>query len=231
MKQKVFLNLGCGFDIKTDTEEIEWINLDKEDVKGVDKVHDINIFPYPFKDNYFDGIYCSHILEHANDFFKTMDELHRIAKPNAKIMVRVPHFSSAQAFCELHKTFFRWRSFGEINDPLYGFELSKLHKFRVLKKKIVFMKSPLLFYNYLIEPIMNFWKFPLLYENTFLRNLFPAFEIYFELEVYTPTHCQDRNLGFLKWTHHHMLEQLEQREPGGRTGVPTATPYTSAGVR
>jgi len=39
---------------------------------------------------------------------------------------------------------------------------------------------------------------------------------YYELEDYTPTHCQDRNLGFLRWTHHHVLKQLERREPGGR---------------
>jgi len=33
---------------------------------------------------------------------------------------------------------------------------------------------------------------------------------------YTPTHCQDKNLGFLRWIHHRMLKQLERREPGGR---------------
>jgi len=35
-------------------------------------------------------------------------------------------------------------------------------------------------------------------------------------EYYTSTHCQDRNLGFLRWTHHHVLKQLEWREPGER---------------
>jgi len=33
--------------------------------------------------------------------------------------------------------------------------------------------------------------------------------------LYTPTHCQDRNLGFLRWTHHHVLKPLERRKPGG----------------
>ena len=33
---------------------------------------------------------------------------------------------------------------------------------------------------------------------------------------YTPTHCQDRKLGFLRWIHHRLLKQLERREPEGR---------------
>jgi len=38
----------------------------------------------------------------------------------------------------------------------------------------------------------------------------------YKVSHYTPTHCQDKNLGFLRWTHHHVLEQLERREPEGR---------------
>ena len=50
-------------------------------------------------------------------------------------------------------------------------------------------------------------------------------------KVYTPTHCQDKKQTFLRWIHHRVLKQLGRREPEGATGVPTATSYTSAGVR
>jgi hypothetical protein len=42
------LHLGCGTNIKKD-----WINLDFVKLKGVEVVHDLNKFPYPFKDNTF----------------------------------------------------------------------------------------------------------------------------------------------------------------------------------
>ncbi len=67
------LNLGCGKDIKEG-----YINLDKWALGEVDVVHNLNLFPYPFKDNIFDEILCSHLLEHVNDLIKVMEELHRM---------------------------------------------------------------------------------------------------------------------------------------------------------
>ena len=76
------LNLGCGKDIKPSKEG--WINLDNVKLKGVDIVYNINKFPYPFKNNEFDKILCSHILEHVNDIIKTLKELSRITKKGGK---------------------------------------------------------------------------------------------------------------------------------------------------
>ena len=46
------LNLGCGRDIREG-----YVNLDKAGLDGVDVVHDLNVFPYPFEDNEFDEIH------------------------------------------------------------------------------------------------------------------------------------------------------------------------------
>ena len=70
------LNLGCGKDLKEG-----YVNLDIVDYGG-NQIHDINKFPYPFADNYFDEIYASHVLEHIDNFNKTITELYRILKPN-----------------------------------------------------------------------------------------------------------------------------------------------------
>jgi len=39
-----------------------------------------------------------HILEHFCDTIKLMREIHRMSKPNATILIRVPHFSGSTAW-------------------------------------------------------------------------------------------------------------------------------------
>jgi len=56
------LNLGCGYTILDG-----WVNLDYLDGQGVDVVHDLEKFPYPFKDNTFDKVLASHIIEHVSN--------------------------------------------------------------------------------------------------------------------------------------------------------------------
>ena len=59
------LNLGCGKKILKG-----YINLDCVKFPGVDKVHNLNKYPWPFKDNEFDEIYCDNILEHLDGIIK-----------------------------------------------------------------------------------------------------------------------------------------------------------------
>lgn len=96
------LNLGCGTDIKQG-----YVNLDIIKREGVDVVHNLDSYPYPFPDNHFDEIIAIHLLEHVDDFLKTLEELYRILKPGGKIKAIVPYFSSTGAFQDpTHKHFF-----------------------------------------------------------------------------------------------------------------------------
>jgi SAM-dependent methyltransferase len=82
------LNLGCGA-FKKDG----YINIDLRPVHEPDVLHDLNRFPYPFADDEFELIEADHVLEHLNDPFRVVKELHRISKDGAVIMIRVPHFT------------------------------------------------------------------------------------------------------------------------------------------
>lgn len=82
------LNLGCGRYPKTG-----FVNLDRGPLPGVDVVHDLASFPYPFEDGQFELIEADHVLEHLSDAFGAMREIHRILKPGSTLIVRVPHFS------------------------------------------------------------------------------------------------------------------------------------------
>lgn len=99
---KVKLNLGCGKDIRPG-----WINVDKIELDGVDIVHDLDMFPYPFDDNSVDYILMNHTLEHLDDVVRVMEECHRILKPNGRLEIVVPYYKHTGAFADpTHRHFF-----------------------------------------------------------------------------------------------------------------------------
>lgn len=82
------LNIGCGSDYKKG-----WINLDSHNRYSAEVVWNLNKLPLPFKDNEFDYVYCSHVLEDFNDPIPLMDEIYRITKRNGLIEYKVPYFT------------------------------------------------------------------------------------------------------------------------------------------
>jgi len=101
------LNLGCGENIKAG-----FINIDRNPLVKPDITHDLSVLPYPFSDNSFDLIEAFHILEHINEPFLVMKELHRILKPNGKLIIKVPHFSRGFTHAEHTRGF-------DVTFPLY----------------------------------------------------------------------------------------------------------------
>ena len=83
------LHLGCGRRKQPDA-----IGVDIHPASDADVIADLNQFPYPFAPNSFEEIICEHILEHLLDLIAVVDEIYRIARPNARLIVEVPHFSS-----------------------------------------------------------------------------------------------------------------------------------------
>lgn len=68
--------------------------------------------PFPFRDNAFDEVYASHVLEHLSDTVATMEEVYRISRPGATVVVAVPHYKHANAYKDpTHVRFFAEGSF------------------------------------------------------------------------------------------------------------------------
>lgn len=103
MKDKTLvLELGPGKRpyIPNKKEKVITIDLDKNSKPNI--VFDLSKFPWPLKNNIFDKIYVSHVIEHLPDTVKTMEEIYRVAKNNALIIIKVPHFSSRVAWINRH---------------------------------------------------------------------------------------------------------------------------------
>jgi ubiquinone/menaquinone biosynthesis C-methylase UbiE len=147
---------------------------------GDNIVHNLNEFPYPFKDNSIDSIKAFHIIEHLDNYEQFLKECLRILKPNGKIHIKVPHFTAHGAFSEFHKHKGFWyhcftsrRLFTKTS--LEVRENSIYPHLKEIKRKINF--ENIYPWNWIIQPLVNFWIMPLIYETTFLHSLFPATEI------------------------------------------------------
>lgn len=100
------LDVGCGRN-KVDGS----VGIDRFSMDNVDKVHDLDSFPWPFKDNYFDRIIFKHSIAHLDNILKVMEEVHRIGKSGAIVEIITPHYSCDNYFTDpTHKHSMGYRS-------------------------------------------------------------------------------------------------------------------------
>lgn len=90
------LHVGCGRTILPG-----WINLDISPLPGVDLVADLDNCrnqPLTLEDNSIGEFLLSHVLEHIRDAMGLMTELYRVARPQAKMTLRLPYGTSDDAW-------------------------------------------------------------------------------------------------------------------------------------
>lgn len=176
MQKKIIVNLGCG-KVRIPGS----IGVDRVIIKNyVDKVHDLNKIPYPFKTGSIDEIHFYHVLEHLDKPIEKLEEIHRILKPGGVLYMRVPHFSSMGAFTDLtHVRPFGYQSFDCLAENNYQHFYTKV-KFEIIKKEIKYFG---LYpnggeYAKYVHPNQCFWPArPVVRLLNFLINLSPtAFE-------------------------------------------------------
>lgn len=94
------LDLGCG------SHKAEgFLGVDISPDCGADIVHDLRVRPWPFADNSVDEVRCTHFFEHltGEERMRFMDELWRVMKPGATVLLVTPY----------------WQSYGAVQDPTH----------------------------------------------------------------------------------------------------------------
>lgn len=171
------LNLGCGGQRYPNV-----IGIDRAKSSAADIVHDLDVFPWPVDDSSIDVVLAFQFLEHVDDIPRLMEEVYRITKNGARIIIEVPYFRSVGAFQDpTHKHFFTTKTmdyfcanraqnkfrYADVDFELKGFWIgwpaqSKNPLTRVFKK--------------FIKKYHNFY-------DTYLSYIAPAQILVFELET------------------------------------------------
>lgn len=168
------LSIGCG----NRASEAGLIRLDISPDVNPDVVWNLDDLPYPFETSYFDQIECFDVIEHINSIPKTLEEIHRILKPNGILKITTPHYSCSNSFTDpthrYHLSYFSFDYFCEGHSLSY---YSKV-RYRIKHRHIQFQGGR--FNRSIVSRIAN--KFPSTYEQRWAW-IFPAWFLAFELEA------------------------------------------------
>lgn len=154
--------------------------------KGVDIVHNLDVYPWPLESSTADYVFGFQAFEHFSDLVAVMEEVHRISKNGARVVIEVPYFRHVGAFQDpTHKHFFTSQTmhyFHETQKRSRGV-YSEAH-FRLVGFWYGWparSKNPLVrCYKYLIT------KYARWFDQSLLSLMLPPQILVFELEV-----CKD----------------------------------------
>lgn len=89
-----------------------WVNVDQHPLPGVDVVHDLDVFPWPFEDGTCSQVLAEHVYEHVREPVGFVLEAWRVLEPGGVLTVTCPHWSSENAFTDpTHVRFVTDRTF------------------------------------------------------------------------------------------------------------------------
>ena len=87
----MILDIGAGKHVQRDA-----VGIDKRALPGIGIVHDLEEFPWPLEDSSCELLYCVQCIEHIKPCLQIefMDEIWRIAQPNAMLILVTPYGGS-----------------------------------------------------------------------------------------------------------------------------------------
>ena len=168
------LELGCGNNKKNG-----YYGVDISKTGAVDQVIDLNKNNWDLPSNHFDSIRAIDVFEHIENPISFIEEVHRISKHNARLIIRGPHFSSQNWHDPTHKRLLGSRTFDNFTNR-GRFQFYSKANFEIKSIDITFEWSGILVKkigSYIANKHVTF------YERSFIRNILPATNITFHLRA------------------------------------------------
>jgi SAM-dependent methyltransferase len=131
----LILDIGCG----KKKQQASAIGIDRQAGSAADILAELTRFPWPLRDSCADRVHLSHFIEHQPDILRLMAEVHRVAKPNAEVIVTTPHFSSVDSYTDpSHLYHLGFHSFDYfLGDTFEDFTYG-LGGFRIVERRLTF---------------------------------------------------------------------------------------------
>jgi len=113
-------------------------------VGGIEKIR--------FENEMFDEAYCYDVLEHVDDYEKSIKQLHRVLKKSGKLYILIPHFRSESVLKKIKPSYFSKNMHKRIFYPKKirislmkdGFKIIKMRDrefFRALRATYMFLRK------------------------------------------------------------------------------------------
>ncbi len=171
------LDVGCGWKKVESAVSVD-IRLQTKPKVCCDMDVDGKALRFPFRDNSFDEVYILQTIDHFKNIVPVMEEVHRVSRPGAKVIITVAHVSSIYSWSDpVHHLHLTSRSFICFTDhPTKGATYTDA-LFRQKEFHFIFSRSIIS-----LIPRALCMLSPRIYEKHF-SWIFPANDMHFEFEV------------------------------------------------
>jgi SAM-dependent methyltransferase len=150
------LDVGCGIHKQPGA-----IGIDRNPASRADVLCDLDHLPYPFRDNSFDRLLAIHVIEHVADVIRTMEEFHRLVRPEGTVRIETPHYTDFSSFCDpthrSHLNSYSFRYFGENHAGFGYYTAVKFREISIQVKLLSFWKW--LGFEFLVNHFSRYRRF------------------------------------------------------------------------
>ncbi len=171
---RTVLDVGCGQNKFFGATGIDFAANSVADVR-----HDLNVFPYPLADSRYEVILLRNVIEHLQNIVRLMEEVHRIGRPGADIVITTPHFSSLYSYQDpTHVRHLALDSMDYFSEATKHSNFYSDKRFRIVAKGLDFGKS--IPFSFIARALFALSAHK--YEKHF-AFIFPANSLWFHMQV------------------------------------------------
>lgn len=170
------LELGCGRE-----KPAGFYGVDIVDTPESDQVIDLDTEDWPLPDDHFTRIRAIDVFEHLEHPLQFLEEIHRIGQDGCTVELRAPHQSSQNWTDPTHHRLCGWNTIRHYTTTDGAFNYYSDARFHIQTQELQFIDAWWTLPARVLKPW--FHRHPTFYENTAVSRIFPAYNIYYRLEV------------------------------------------------